>query len=156
VHPDSVYMLYTYLYTKRPVVDRLQPVFTQSIIIFKTTQPATKPVHNHCNYSCNMDWTVVGSGSVAGLFLVHTTRLLNTNSRGTVCKEVGLAGSQLPPLPFLKEVAPLSTAAVTTDFTVSLQKPHISCCCERAPLLPLARFLSAEPCMSAFSSFSMG
>jgi len=77
-------------------------------------------------------------------------------SQGTVCREIGLAGSQLPPLPFLKEVAPLSTATVTTNFTVSLQKPHISCCCERAPLLLLARFLSAEPCTSAFFSFSMG
>jgi hypothetical protein len=33
-----------------------------------------------------------------------------------VCREIGLAGLQLPPLPSL-EVAPLSTATVTTNFT---------------------------------------
>ena len=46
-------------------------------------------------------------------------------SQGTVFREIGLAGLQLPPLPFL-EVAPLSTDAVATDFTASLQESHIS------------------------------
>ena len=46
-------------------------------------------------------------------------------SQGTACREIGLAGLQLPPLPLL-EVAPLSTATVSTDFTASLQGSHIS------------------------------
>ena len=41
-------------------------------------------------------------------------------SQGTVCREIGLVGLQLPPLPFL-EVAPLSTATVSTDFTASFK-----------------------------------
>jgi hypothetical protein len=41
-------------------------------------------------------------------------------SQGTVCREIGLAGFQLPPLPLL-DVAPLSTAAVGTDFTASFK-----------------------------------
>jgi hypothetical protein len=58
-------------------------------------------------------------------------------SQGTVCREIGLAGSQLPPLPFSEEVAPLSTAAVSTDFTASFQKSHISAAVRELPPPPL-------------------
>jgi hypothetical protein len=74
-------------------------------------------------------------------------------SQGTVCREIGLAGSQLPPLPFSQEeVAPLSTAAVCTDFTASFQKPHTLCCSERAPPFPSSCFLFSGPCRCTVAS----
>ena len=68
-------------------------------------------------------------------------------SQGTVCRKIGLVGLQLPPLPFSKEVAPFSTATITTDFTASFQKYYTLCCSERAPLLPFSKALFSGPCI---------
>ena len=75
-------------------------------------------------------------------------------SQGTVFREIGLAGLQLPPLPFL-EVAPLSTDAVATDFTASLQESHISAAVKEL-LSFLAVFGCGLSCMSQVLFFPGG
>ena len=66
-------------------------------------------------------------------------------SQGTVCREIGLAGLQLPPLPFL-EVAPLSTDAVATDFTASFKGHPISAAVKELPHLFALPVISSVCC----------
>jgi hypothetical protein len=58
-------------------------------------QLATGLVHDHLLCSCNMNQTVVGSGSVAGLFSVHATGLSNTRSDDNSSKGGG-EGDSVP------------------------------------------------------------